>query len=498
MMMTTHRSLQDEPRAPTVIGEGDSCATRSVALARFLLAVGASLIGVLALVAPVIAQGVTPTPSATLTATATPTGSATPTRSITPTTSATPTPRATPRATPTATHTPTPTGKARPTRSITPTPNAAETAAAIKRVEFATATPTVTPTPAATATLNRPARGEKVIYLTFDDGPSEFTQQILDLLAEYDARATFFVLGVQAAAEPAMIEKMYEAGHGIANHTWKHVDLTTVGWNYFEAEIADTAEAIGKYESACLRPPYGARSQTTYDYAEEMGYTLALWSIDTNDWRLPGANAIANRVLDQLHNRAVVLMHDGGGNRTQTVAALRILLPRLQALGYQMRAVCRDDVMPQVGDHIVGIPSELEMEMAFADGGAGEAYTTEIALAAPSDAATLEEAEYAAPTATVSVQANGITFPAEGEVVRGRVLVQGIVSTAGAHWQLETVKDGEEAVLIDAGEGPTAGVGGLTIWDTRTLENGPRRLRLEITHGDGAIEQQIVVVTIRN
>lgn len=529
-MMTTQRKLQDERQTPKPIG-----AMRRAQGARSLFVLMLSVLLLLGSAASVSAQATTttPTPSSTPTPRSTPTATATATATttVTATVSITVTVTASTTATAASTATATAKGeKVRPTRVPTATPDAAApaaaTAAAIKRNESATATPASTPTPGATPTLARPSLREKIIYLTFDDGPSEYTQQILDILAEYDARATFFVLGVQAAADPAMIEKIYEAGHGVANHTWKHVNLTTIGWNYFEAEIADTADAVGKYESPCLRPPYGARTQTTYDYAQEMGYTIALWSIDTNDWRLPGANAIANQVIDQLHNHAVVLMHDGGGNRTQTVEGLRILLPRLQALGYQMRAVCRDDVMPQVGDHIVGIPSEMHIDAGAPEALAEETTAGEVASAAKPDAnapsattndltnnessldeampesavqaAQIEESEYAPPTPTVSARENGITFPADGEVVRGRVLVQGVVSTAGAHWTLEAMKEGEEPVLVDSGEGPTPGVGSLTIWDTRLLENGPRRLLLEISHSDGSIEQQIVVVTIRN
>lgn len=481
--MTTQRKVQDVTLTPKDAGDRG----RAVVVRPALPVLLAALL-LLGIASPNWAQDATHPPTATATATPTPTMTRTAT--------------ATPRG-----------EKVRPTRVPSPTPDAAATSAAIKRNESATSTPTRTQTPAATPTLARPSMSEKVIYLTFDDGPSEYTQQILDVLAEYDAKATFFVLGVQAAADPAMIETIYEAGHGVANHTWKHVNLTTVGWNYFEAEIADTAEAVGKYESPCLRPPYGARTQITYDYAQEMGYTIALWSIDTNDWRLPGANAIANQVLDHLHNHAVVLMHDGGGNRSQTVDGLKILLPRLQAMGYEMRAVCRDDVMPQVGDHIVGIPSELNIDAGALDvasldqASEGEVASaskpdTTMALATTPNAtpqiASIEEDEYSTPTPTVSARENGITFPSNGEIVRGRVLVQGVVSTEGAHWTLEAVKEGEEPVLVDSGEGATAGVSMLTIWDTRLLENGPRRLRLEITHSDGSIEQQIVVVTIRN
>jgi len=455
-------------------------------------------------------------------------------------------------ATPTATPTPTP-GKGLPTKAVIATAAAAEptTETATETVTLTPtgkpAAPTPTPRPSATATPNATVRAaqatatptrkpqptprppaEKVVYLTFDDGPGEWTQPILDVLAEYDAHATFFVLGRQAAAHAEMIEEMYEAGHGIANHTWKHVDLVTVSRAYFEAEVGDTADAIGEeYESKCLRPPYGSRNQSTYDNAERLGYEIALWSIDTGDWRLPGARAIAQEVLNRLHNRAVILMHDGGGDRSQTVAALKILLPRLQEMGYQMRAVCREDPMPQVGDYIVGIPSELDLntpsaeplptliaespaaseavEVGMIETGSIEVDSSEAEIVGDS----VEVVPTPAPTATTlpntpAGSAGAITFPVEDAVVRGRVLIQGFVNAqpAGAQsgtvlqWRLDLL-GGESSTELGGGE-PTNHVGALGIWDTREASNGDHTLRLEITYADGSIEQQIVDVQVRN
>lgn len=384
-----------------------------------------------------------------------------------------------------------------------------------------TPTPRPSATPAPERTLPPPAatrqpqpttlpKADKVVYLTFDDGPGAWTQPILDVLAKYDAHATFFVLGVQAAEWPDIIESIYEAGHGVANHTWKHVDLTTVSKSYFNAEVDDTADAItDAYLTKCLRPPYGARNQTVYDYAKDAGYTIALWSIDTGDWRLPGARAIAQNVLDNLHNQAVILMHDGGGDRSQTVAALEILLPQLQAMGYEMRAVCREDPMPQVGDYIVGIPSALEMGVSAPVEEVPEA-TTSPEVVETVEAGLVGDSVAAAPTPDAAVEGaassdvpGAITFPQADAVVRGRVLVQGYVNTHAAaqgsvvlNWRLDLL-DEDNSMQLGGGK-PTDRVGALGIWDTRTIANGAHTLRLQLVYGDGSTEEQVVEVTVRN
>jgi peptidoglycan-N-acetylglucosamine deacetylase len=182
----------------------------------------------------------------------------------------------------------------------------------------------------------------RVIYLTFDDGPhSPYTEQVLDLLAQYNAKATFFVVGRSARGNPDLIKSMYEAGHGIGNHTWSHRNLQGVTQEVFTQEMASTAQAVGKYMASCMRPPYGATDASTHSHAREMGYSVVMWSIETWDWKRPGASTIASRVINQAFPGAIVLLHDGGGNRTQTVAALAVILKELSAQGYSFEPFCR-------------------------------------------------------------------------------------------------------------------------------------------------------------
>jgi peptidoglycan/xylan/chitin deacetylase (PgdA/CDA1 family) len=194
--------------------------------------------------------------------------------------------------------------------------------------------------------LGEGGRPGGVVYLTFDDGPTPaYTPPILALLARYQARATFFVIGRNAAAYPELVRQEYAAGHGVGNHTWNHRRLTDLGGGRLGAEVDATSAVIGRATGApvrCLRPPYATVDGASGDRARARGLRLVLWDVDSNDWRRPGAAAIAGRVLGRVRSGDVVLLHDGGGNRTQTVAALEQVLASLSARGFRFSALCRD------------------------------------------------------------------------------------------------------------------------------------------------------------
>ncbi|WP_125666508.1 polysaccharide deacetylase family protein [Paenibacillus baekrokdamisoli] len=187
---------------------------------------------------------------------------------------------------------------------------------------------------------------EKKIALTFDDGPyPETTNQILDLLKQYHAKATFFVIGNRVNRFPETIKREVEEGHELANHTFNHV--------YFKAkmdpltiqnEILKTEQSIvqltGK-KPALFRPPGGFYSEQLLQIAKKMGYTTVLWSWhqDTNDWRSPGVNRIVKKVLNNARNGDIVLLHDYTPGSTQTVRALKIILPELERRGFQIVTV---------------------------------------------------------------------------------------------------------------------------------------------------------------
>ncbi|WP_079184186.1 polysaccharide deacetylase family protein [Streptomyces uncialis] len=188
---------------------------------------------------------------------------------------------------------------------------------------------------AAPAAVAAPA--PKVVYLTFDDGPGVHTPKVLDLLKQHGAKATFYQTGANVTANPATAKRAHREGHSVQNHTWSHVDLRTVSWSKFKSEVTRTDTAIRTHTGktpTCLRPPYGAVNQTVRDRAAALRKGVRLWSVDTRDWARPGRAAIESRVLNNVRNGSVVLLHDGGGDRSQTVAALPKILKTLKSKGY--------------------------------------------------------------------------------------------------------------------------------------------------------------------
>lgn len=198
-----------------------------------------------------------------------------------------------------------------------------------------TPTASKTPQPVVTPPAPPPVTGRKIAYLTFDDGPSPtYTPQILAVLAKYHAHATFFVIGNQAQRYPSLLRAERAAGNTQGNHTWDHPSLAGMSHAAFNAEVGRTKALLGPSGSTCLRPPYGARDSNTAKYAAELGYRLQFWTIDPRDWSRPGVPAIVHAVVTQVHPGSVILMHDGGGDRSQSVAALNRILAILTAQGW--------------------------------------------------------------------------------------------------------------------------------------------------------------------
>ncbi|HYF64076.1 MAG TPA: polysaccharide deacetylase family protein [Herpetosiphonaceae bacterium] len=198
------------------------------------------------------------------------------------------------------------------------------------------------PLPTAAPDPTAPPAPNKVLYLTFDDGPDpRNTPGLLELLARYNARATFFVLGHYAQAHPDLIQAEAAAGHTVANHTFTHPSLSGISREAFMNEVLGTKEVISGVGANCLRPPYGATDANTRAYAAEIGYEVIMWDIDTHDWANPGADEIGRRLLGNARDGAIVLMHDGGGDRAQTIAALEAALPALAEQGYRFEALCQ-------------------------------------------------------------------------------------------------------------------------------------------------------------
>lgn len=176
------------------------------------------------------------------------------------------------------------------------------------------------------------------VALTIDDGPDpEWTPQILKLLARYQITATFCQVGNRASACPSMVRAVAESGHLIANHTWNHADLTNAPASTVRSQLeqtSDTIEAISGHRPTLYRAPYGAWSAQALASAKQLGMRPLDWSVDPRDWSRPGTSRIVQNILTNTRTGSIILEHDGGGDRSQTVAALSIVLPRLIDAGY--------------------------------------------------------------------------------------------------------------------------------------------------------------------
>lgn len=186
----------------------------------------------------------------------------------------------------------------------------------------------------------------KVIALTFDDGPNpNYTPKILDLLKEYQARATFFVTGTQVKKYPQIAKRQVLEGHELGNHTYGHPKMSALGAQQIVKELIRTEQAIvaatGKQPPRLFRPPGGYLDPVLVTGARQAGYTTVLWSFhqDTQDWNRPGVSKIVNKVVHSARRGDIVLLHDHGGNRSQTVRALKRILPELQKRGYRFVTV---------------------------------------------------------------------------------------------------------------------------------------------------------------
>lgn len=188
----------------------------------------------------------------------------------------------------------------------------------------------------ATPSANPPERAGELgtVYLTFDDGPDpHWTPQVLDVLRRHGVHAVFFQVGQNVAAYPDLVSRIRSEGHLVGNHTWSHAKLTGLRNPAIRDQLDRTDAALGE-RVRCVRPPYGATDARVSRVIDARGQRSVLWDVDPEDWARPGADRIVRRVVGRVHDGARVLMHDGGGDRSQTVAALEQVISRLQAQGY--------------------------------------------------------------------------------------------------------------------------------------------------------------------
>lgn len=206
--------------------------------------------------------------------------------------------------------------------------------------------PVANPCPSAATDVSRTApqqNGQRTVALTFDDGPGPWTEDILAVLAREDVKATFFVVGKEAAAAPDQVRQLYAAGHAVQNHSWSHPSAgRRQRWKprMIGDEIRRTSAEISDItgQPPCyFRPPQGVVPGSE-DQAQAAGLSIALWSVDTRDWATRGpraADTIRTRArlgLDQPN--PIILLHDGGGDRRATAAALPGIIDDYRRHGY--------------------------------------------------------------------------------------------------------------------------------------------------------------------
>lgn len=194
------------------------------------------------------------------------------------------------------------------------------------------------PEPTIVRRLKAPA--VKKVALTFDDGPNPpYTEQITDILKERRAPATFFVLGRQVRKYPGILAATAADGFTIGSHSVNHVRLDRLDIHSIDLELDNSRQLIvqnTKTVPAWLRPPYGKLNDLVVTEAAKYNYKIALWNVDSLDWRAPDPEFIWQQLMAQIKPGAIILMHDGGGDRHSTVAVLPRLIRYLRDNGYEI------------------------------------------------------------------------------------------------------------------------------------------------------------------
>jgi len=207
------------------------------------------------------------------------------------------------------------------------------------------------------------AGGEHQVAITFDDGPDpRWTPKILDILKAANAKAAFFLVGVNAERYPGLVRRIVNEGHEIGNHTYYHPNLALCWPEHIRLELNATQlllETITGRATTLFRPPYAADTDpsqlselTPLQIAEDLNYLVVLESIDPQDWTKPGADTILQRVKQQRRDGSIILLHDAGGDRSQTVEALPRILDWLHTRGdtvvplSTLLGTTRDAIMP--------------------------------------------------------------------------------------------------------------------------------------------------------
>jgi peptidoglycan/xylan/chitin deacetylase (PgdA/CDA1 family) len=194
--------------------------------------------------------------------------------------------------------------------------------------------PKPTPTQPQELDISRP-----MVALTFDDGPSKYTDQILDLLEQHGGRATFMVLGSLIDDRRDTLTRMVDMGSEVIGHSWDHRNMTKLSKAEIRAEIIDTSamiSAVTGVSRPMFRPPYGSYNDAVKAVAAELGYSIIYWSVDTLDWKHRDPDWVYKAVMNDVEDGSIVLLHD---IHPTTAEAMIRVIPRLIEAGYQLVTV---------------------------------------------------------------------------------------------------------------------------------------------------------------
>ncbi len=199
--------------------------------------------------------------------------------------------------------------------------------------------PKPAPKPAPAVQAPAPTTGNKVIALTFDDGPGPYTAHLLDVLDQYGAKATFFLIGSKVSSQANVVRSIHARGHQLGNHSWSHPELPKLPVDQIAGEIDRTNDAIKQATGvtpAILRPPYGAVNGVVLEQLRLRGMSSILWSVDTRDWADRNSDIVCSRAVAGARPGAVILMHD---IHQTSVGAVPCILSALKQQGYSFVTV---------------------------------------------------------------------------------------------------------------------------------------------------------------
>lgn len=200
----------------------------------------------------------------------------------------------------------------------------------------------------------------RVVALTFDDGPSpRFTPQVLALLEQEGVPATFFVVGREAERFPALVRQEVADGFEVGNHSWNHI-MTPMEPAQAAWEVGQTERLLHRLTGelpSLFRPPGGELNTGVAGYAQRQGRTVVTWDVDPRDYA-PGQDAerVAAQVLAQVRPGSIILLHDGGGDRSATVAALALVIPALRERGFGFVSLSDLAVLARSGPPLTALP----------------------------------------------------------------------------------------------------------------------------------------------